>query len=125
MILNARSLKALKHVHPDLIAVIMRAAEKTKHEFIITEGLRTLERQKELFKKGLSKTMNSRHLTGHAVDFAPLIDGELTWKTQAFNPVIDIIDLVATELKIPVEFGARWKTFRDYPHVQLARSKYP
>lgn len=127
MPLNARSMKALKGVHPDLVAVTLEAynlAIRQGNDFIITEGIRTLERQRELFKKGLSKTMNSRHLTGHAIDFAPLIGGELTWKTPAFVPVIACFMAASNQLKIPVESGANWTSFKDYPHIQLPRSKY-
>lgn len=127
MPLNARSLKALKGVHEDLVAVTLEAynlAIRQGNDFIITEGIRTLERQQELFKKGFSKTMNSRHLTGHAIDFAPLIGGELTWKTPAFVPIIACFMAASVQLKIPVESGANWTSFKDYPHIQLPRSKY-
>lgn len=122
--LNARSEKALVGVHPDLVAVVRRAAEILPGGFIVTEGMRTKERQRELFAKGLSKTLNSRHLYGLAVDFAPLLDGDVTWKTPAFLPVIKAFRQAAEELGVAVEFGADWKTFKDYPHVQLSRKVY-
>ena len=123
--LNERSLKALQGVHPDLVRVVHRADELTDLQFIITEGLRTKERQRELFAKGLSKTLNSRHITGHAVDFAPILYGEVTWKTPAFLPIIKAFRKAAEELGIAVEFGADWKTFKDFPHVQLSRKTHP
>lgn len=129
--LNERSEKALVGVHPDLVAVVRRAAEILPGGFILTEGMRSKERQRILFAKGLSKTLNSRHLYGLAVDFAPLIDTdgdgdkEVTWKTPAFLPVIKAFKQAATELNIAVEFGADWKTFKDYPHAQLSRRTHP
>lgn len=122
--LNARSEKALVGVHPDLVAVVRRAAEIMPGGFIITEGMRTKERQRELFAKGLSKTMNSRHLVGLAVDFAPLLDGDVTWKTPAFLPVIKAFRQAAEELKVPIVSGSEWKTFKDYPHIELDRRVY-
>jgi peptidoglycan L-alanyl-D-glutamate endopeptidase CwlK len=122
--LNERSLKALVGVHPDLVAVAKRAAELMPGGFILTEGLRSKERQRELFAKGLSKTMNSRHLVGLAVDFAPLIDGDVTWKTPAFLPVIKAFKTASAELKIPIVSGGDWKTFRDFPHIELDRKVY-
>jgi len=122
--LNERSLKALVGVHPDLVAVVKRAAEIMPGGFIVTEGMRTKERQRELFAKGLSKTMNSRHLVGLAVDFAPLIDGDVTWKTPAFLPVIKAFKTASAELKIPIVSGGDWKTFRDFPHIELDRKVY-
>jgi peptidoglycan L-alanyl-D-glutamate endopeptidase CwlK len=122
--LNERSLKALVGVHPDLVAVTKRAAELMPGGFIITEGMRTKERQRELFAKGLSKTMNSRHLVGLAVDFAPLVGGEVTWKWPAFKPVADAFKAAAKELNTPIVWGGDWKSFRDGPHVELDRKVY-
>jgi len=122
--LNERSLKALVGVHPDLVAVTKRAAELMPGGFILTEGLRSKERQRELFAKGLSKTMNSRHLVGLAVDFAPLIDGDVTWKTPAFLPIIKAFKTASADLKIPIVSGSEWKTFKDYPHIELSRAVY-
>jgi len=92
--------------------------------FILTEGLRSKERQRELFAKGLSKTMNSRHIVGMAVDFAPILYGEVTWKTPAFLPVIKAFKTASAELKIPIVSGSEWKTFKDYPHIELSRAVY-
>lgn len=122
--LNARSEKALVGVHPDLVAVVRRAAEIMPGGFIITEGMRTKERQRELFAKGLSKTMNSRHLVGLAVDFAPLIDGDVTWKWPAFPPVANAFKQAAAELKTPIVWGGDWKQFKDGPHIELDRRVY-
>jgi peptidoglycan L-alanyl-D-glutamate endopeptidase CwlK len=122
--LNERSLKALVGVHPDLVAVAKRAAELMPGGFILTEGLRSKERQRELFAKGLSKTMNSRHIVGMAVDFAPILYGEVTWKTPAFLPVIKAFKTASAELKIPIVSGSEWKTFKDYPHIELSRAVY-
>lgn len=123
--LNTRSLTALKGVHGDLVRVVKRAAELAPGAFIVTEGLRTLDRQRDLFARGLSKTMNSRHLTGHAIDFAPLIDGKVTWKTPAFLPVISAFKQAAADMKVPIVSGGDWRTFKDYPHIELDRKAYP
>jgi len=123
--LNTRSLNALKGVHGDLVRVVKRAAELAPGSFIVTEGLRTLVRQRDLFARGLSKTMNSRHLTGHAIDFAPLIDGKVTWKTPAFLPVISAFKQAAADMKVPIVSGGDWRTFKDYPHIELDRKSYP
>jgi peptidoglycan L-alanyl-D-glutamate endopeptidase CwlK len=123
--LNTRSLSALKGVHPDLVRVVKRAAELAPDSFIVTEGLRNIQRQQELFAKGLSKTMNSRHLTGHAIDFAPLINGKVTWKTPAFLPVISVFKQASKDMKVPIVSGGDWRSFKDYPHIELNRKFYP
>ena len=122
--LNTRSLAALKGVHGDLARVVKRAAELSPTPFIITEGLRTVERQKELVAKGASKTMNSRHLTGHAIDFVPVVGGQITWKWPAFKPVADAFKKAALELGIQIEWGGDFRTFKDGPHIQLSHKVY-
>ncbi len=65
---SQRSENNLKGVNPALVQVVRRALELSIVDFGVTEGLRTVERQKELVAKGASQTMNSRHITGHAID---------------------------------------------------------
>ena len=122
--LNTRSLAALKGVHGDLVRVVKRAAELSPTPFIITEGVRSMERQKELVAKGASKTMNSRHLTGHAIDFVPVVGGQITWKWPAFKPVADAFKKAAQELGIQIEWGGDFRTFKDGPHIQLSHKVY-
>ena len=123
--LSDRSLKALTGVHPDLVRVVQRAAKLSPTPFIVTEGLRTLARQKELVAKGASRTMKSRHLTGHAIDFVPVVGGKITWKWPAFLPVAQAFKQAGAELKIPIVWGGDWKTFKDGPHIELSRKAYP
>ena len=78
--LGKRSKQKLDGVHEDIVAVVELAISKSEYDFTILEGLRSVERQKELVDTGKSTTMNSRHLNGHAVDIAPWpISWE--WKT--------------------------------------------
>jgi peptidoglycan LD-endopeptidase CwlK len=128
--LNDRSINNLVGVHPDLVKVVMEADRLCRlHtpsiEFIITEGVRSLERQKMLFEQHLSGTMNSRHLTGHAIDFAPLIEKRVTWKTPAFLPVIQAFRQAASALSILIKSGSEWRTLKDYPHIELSWKAYP
>lgn len=121
--LGARSLERLKGVHPDLVAVVKLAIQKTEIDFTVLEGLRTIDRQKTLVASGASRTMNSRHLTGHAVDLAPL---PIDWSNrERFRVVADAVKTAAEELSIEIEWGGDFKTFSDMPHFQLARSVYP
>lgn len=126
-----RSLDNLRGVHPDLVKVANRALELSPIDFTITEGLRTVARQKELVAKGLSKTMNSRHITGHAVDFVPL---PVDWNNvEPFITVAKCFLQASKELGIPIRWGGDWnmngdwkdEKFRDLPHAELLRSAYP
>jgi hypothetical protein len=66
--------------------------------------------------------MNSRHLTGHAVDIAPW---PLSWDWEYFYPIEEAMKLAADELEIDLEWGGDWKSFKDGPHWQLSRKTYP
>ena len=121
-VLGNKSRRKLHGVHPDLVAVVKRAIEITEQDFTVLEGLRTLERQQQLYNTGKSKTMNSRHLTGHAVDLAPW---PITWDWDHFYPIADAVKQAADELDIPIEWGGDWKSFPDGPHFQLPWAEYP
>jgi len=125
MRLTPRSMTQLKKVHPDLQKVFLRASEIGDMEFIITEGMRTLERQKELVASGASKTLNSRHLTGHAVDVAIIVGGKARWDWPLYDKLSKDIKKAARELKIPIVWGGDWVKFRDGPHYELDRKVYP
>lgn len=125
IILGEKSLKRLEGVHPDLVRVVKKAAILSSIDFTVLEGLRTLARQKELVGKGASTTMKSRHLTGHAVDLAPMIDGEVRWDWPLYHKLSPIIKAVALAENVPIEWGGDWKTFKDGPHWQLPWKGYP
>jgi len=122
---SKRSLNNLKGVHPHLIEIMMRAIEITEIDFMVIEGLRTKERQAELVKAGASWTMNSRHITGHAVDIVPLLGGEVRWDWPIFYKLAPYIKAAARDCRHPITWGGDWKKFRDGPHWELPRSKYP
>ena len=114
----------LSSVHKDLQKVFYEAITNSPYDFSITEGLRSYARQKELVAAGKSKTLNSRHLTGHAVDFCILIDGKASWDLPKYKEVANHIKAVAKELNIPIVCGVDWKGFVDGPHVQLDAKEY-
>lgn len=119
---SKRSLDNLKGVHPDLVKVVHLALELSPRDFIVTEGVRTIERQKQLVKEGKSKTLNSRHLNGTAIDFVPY---PVSWQPKDFAPVVAAFKAAAARLKVNVECGADWNTFPDHSHVELSRKSYP
>lgn len=123
MTLSSTSLSRLKGVHPDLVRVIKRAAQITKVDFAVVEGLRTLERQKELLKAGATKILKSRHITGHAVDVVPLVDGKARWDWPLYHKLAPFIWAAARAEDVPLEWGGDWKSFPDAPHWQLPRKK--
>jgi peptidoglycan L-alanyl-D-glutamate endopeptidase CwlK len=121
----------LAGLHPDLVRVVERA--RLAMPFIVVEGLRTRERQERLVAIGASRTLNSRHLTGHAVDLAYWLDdgdgapeaGEVRWDWPLARKIAAAMKAAATEEGVVLVWGGDWKTFRDGPHFELSRTRYP
>jgi len=130
---SARSLSNLKGIHPDLRRVLDRALQESPLDFVVTEGLRTIERQRELLRVGASTTLNSRHLTGHAVDLYAWVDLNLNGRvefTEMANPrllrtIADAIKAAAAKENVSIVWGGDWRKFKDMPHVELNRRSYP
>jgi peptidoglycan L-alanyl-D-glutamate endopeptidase CwlK len=123
--LSARSLERLKGVHADLLKLVARASELSPLEFTVLEGVRSLERQRQLVAQGRSQTLNSRHLTGHAVDIAPLERGQPVWDWPAYQRLAEFIKQAARDVNVHVEWGGDWTRFPDGPHWQLPVTEYP
>ena len=123
--LSKRSLDRTVGVHPDLVAVVKRAIEITTVDFVVLEGLRTRERQAKLVASGASRTMNSRHLDGHAVDLGAWVAGTMRWDWPLYYKIADAMKQAAKELNIALEWGGDWRKFKDGPHYQFSRKSYP
>ena len=150
MTLSARCETRLAGVHPDLVRVVRNLAAGGA-VFRVVEGVRTMERQRDLVAAGASQTMNSRHITGHAVDLVPLVDGQPTWDWQWYYPMADAMRAATIAEKVPIIWGGAWgllmsdyttalagqdrykarmktlgvRPFLDGPHFELARAFYP
>lgn len=124
-VLGQRSLDRLKGVHPDLVRVVKRAITLSTQDFSVLEGLRTLARQKALVAAGASRTMNSRHLTGHAVDLGALLNGKVAWDWPLYARIAKAVKEAAKQEGVPIEWGGDWKSFKDGPHFQLPFASYP
>lgn len=126
---SKRSLDNLKGVNSDLVRVLERALEISPADFAVIEGVRTMQKQAENVRKGVSKTMTSKHLTGQAVDILPsAIKPNMSWDIKYFMPVLKAIKQAGDDLGVPLRFGINWKAdptlsidtkFIDAPHVEL------
>ena len=121
---SQRSENNLKGVNPDLVKIVRRALQLSPVDFGITEGLRTVERQRQLVAAGKSQTMNSRHISGHAVDVFAYPTSAGSWEWKYYEQIATAFKQAAKELNIPVEWGGDWKTLKDGPHFQLPHTKY-
>ncbi len=123
--LSPRSLERLGGVHKGLAAIVRRAILLSAVDFTVLEGRRTSARQKLLVEQGASNTMNSRHLSGHAVDLGAWIGGAVRWDWPLYEKINHAMQLAAAEAGVHVEWGGDWKSFRDGPHFQLPWADYP
>lgn len=136
--LGERSLKNLDGVHPNLVKVMKVAIVNSPVDFTITEGVRTLKRQQELYAQGRTKPgikvtnadgikNKSNHQAkadgfGHAVDLYPFFLGQVQVNhkdtIKNLKLISDHIKKVAKELGIGITWGGDWK-FVDCPHFEL------
>lgn len=141
IILGQRSLSRLEGVHPDLVRVVKKAAALSDLDFTVLEGLRTVERQKQLMKQGATRTMNSRHITGHAVDLGAMIGGTVRWDWALYIKLAEVMRSASISENVPIRWGGTWKllsdikgpitakvlsrSFPDGAHHELHRASYP
>lgn len=149
--LSQKSLDRLSGVHPDLMAVVKRAIEITEVDFAVLEGVRSKTRQAQLVASGASKTMDGRHLTGHAVDLGAYVAGSIRWDWGLYYKLAEAVQQAAKELNVQIVWGGVWdralnqigdpadevaayvqrrrdlgkKAFIDGPHFELSRKEYP
>lgn len=122
--LSQRSLRNLVDVHKDLKEVVKTAIRMTSVDFMVIEGVRTYERQRKLVASGASKTMNSRHLTGHAVDLVAWVDGGIRWDWPLYFYIADGMMDAAKSLNVAVEWGGCWRDLREYESAEQAQKAY-
>ena len=112
-----KSKERLNTCHEDLIRLFQDMIICT--DCSILEGHRTMERQKELFKQGKTKTLGSKHLSlpSNAVDVMPYpidwadLEGQHLFATKVYAK--------AMELGIKVKWGGNFKNFYDAPHWEI------
>lgn len=148
--LSQRSRSRLLGVHADLVRVVTLAIQHSAVDFMVVEGVRSSDRQAELVKSGASQTMNSRHLSGHAVDLGAMVEGKLRWDWPLYHDIARAMQRASRELRIPVRWGGCWqllsaigdpeeavadyaaarrrqgrRAFMDGPHFELPADRYP
>lgn len=107
--LSKRSRDRLQGVNPDLVKVVERAIQLTKVDFAVTEGLRTPERQREMYEKGASQIKEGgTHVAGRAVDLAAFIGDRISWELRLYDDIADAMKAAAIELNVGLRWGAAW-----------------
>ena len=115
--LSQRSLDKLVGVKPQLVQVVKLAIDYTTVDFGVTEGLRSVETQREYFIAGKSQTMDSKHLTGDAVDLIAYVAGQASWELNLYDDVANAMKQAAIELNVPIRWGAAW----NVPDIRMWR----
>ena len=106
--LSQKSLDKLVGIDPKLAQVVKLAIDYTKVDFGVTEGLRTIEKQREYFEAGKSQTMSSKHIDGKAVDLVAYVGGTVCWELNVYDDLADAMKAAAIELAVPMRWGAAW-----------------
>jgi hypothetical protein len=107
-ILGDRSKKNLQGVDSRLVAVVTRAIAISVQDFTVIEGLRSPARQRQLVAEGKSQTLDSKHLTGRAVDLAAFSGGQISWKLEQYDEIADAMARSARDVGVAVRWGAAW-----------------
>jgi peptidoglycan LD-endopeptidase CwlK len=150
--LSARSQDELVGVHHDLVRVVHGALARSPVDFAVHDGIRTEAQQQTLVATGVSQTMASRHLTGHAVDLVPYAAGKLRWEWPLLYQIAEAVRQAALTLGVPIRWGGCWdveltstattpeqmaaeysarrraagrRPFLDGPHYELPSRLYP
>lgn len=103
-----RSVKMLTGVNPQLVEVVQYAITVTKVDFAVIEGVRTMARQRELVKQGASQTLNSKHLSGQAVDLMAYIGSRPSWELNLYDDIADAVKEAAIKVGVGIRWGGAW-----------------
>ena len=112
-------------VDPRLIAISDLAIQISAVDFghPADAGKREAERQHQLFLQGKSLCdgyeILSSHQSGKALDFYAYVDGRASWGTEHLAMVAAAFLQAASILGYKLQWGGLWKSFKDYPHVEL------
>lgn len=111
--LSNRSLDRLEGVHPDMVETVKKAIDRTKIDFGVTYGVRSLEEQQRLFNMGRSQTLKSKHLIqdsgfSHAVDLVAYDGSEVVWEINVYDDIADAMASAAKEIGWGIRWGAAW-----------------
>ena len=105
--LSTRSLNNLQGIKPPLVAVVHRAIQITEVDFVVIEGVRALKRQQQLVDQGASQTLDSKHLTGDAVDLAAWL-GTIRWELPLYFKIAEAMKQAAIENCVALRWGGAW-----------------
>lgn len=107
-VLSARSEFNLVGVNSQLVQVARKALGWSDVDFAVTDGVRTLEEQRALVAAGASRTMESKHLTGDAIDLVPFVGDNLRWEMPVICTMAAAVRAAAVDLGVKLRWGGAW-----------------
>jgi len=120
--LGSRSWRNMQGLHPNIGFMVTEAIKITPVDFTVFEGVRTMEKQREYVESGASKTMDSYHLYGLAVDLVPFISGSVRFEEMPMRKVVEACKSVIVAHGLGIENG--WDLWGwDMWHFQMTGSK--
>ncbi|MFC4411766.1 M15 family metallopeptidase [Chungangia koreensis] len=124
-----------KGLHPivaEKSGELVRLSKEQGIEITITDGFRSIEEQNQIYRQGRSNEGNvvtyakggqSYHNFGLAIDFAlSFPDGSVSWDMSYDgngNGKSDWHEVAAIGKELGFEWGGDWRSFKDYPHLQM------
>ena len=117
--LSERSLNNLKGVNKDLAKVMEIAIVNSPYDFVITEGVRSAERQEEMLRTKKSRVRHSKHQDGFAVDIMAYDEnGKGTWEHTYYEAINGHIQEIANLEGVTITWGGTWQMV-DAVHFQI------
>jgi hypothetical protein len=114
-------------LHPYLTFAVEEAIKITEVDFTILNsgGIRTYSQQKKLVDRGLSKTLDSYHQYGLAVDLVAYVNGKPTWEEKYYPKIAEAMKIIINKYGLPIDNGFDLWGW-DMPHWQLTgfKTKY-
>jgi peptidoglycan LD-endopeptidase CwlK len=133
--LNERSKKALEGVDKRLQRIVEKASNIVPFPILVTEGLRSKERQAALYAQGrtapgkvVTWTLKSKHIDGLAVDVVPYINKTIPWDDFLLFCVLGEAMMEAAKAEgVSLRWGYDWdgdgvlreKGETDGPHFEI------
>lgn len=118
--LGKKSLRELIGVHPELAFAVTEAIKVTRQDFTVFDGVRTKKEQEKLVARGVSKTNNSYHLYGLAVDLVAWVEGKPSWDPKYYKEIGIAMKKVIKKHNLDIDWGYEiWGW--DMPHFQLSK----
>lgn len=122
---NTEKLSKVKPLLAEKCQTIIELARGEGFILIVTNGFRSIEEQNKLYaigRRGIpgerkvtnAKGGESNHNSGDAVDFAFIVNGEVSWDEKLYKNNIGRWAKI-----VGLNWGGNWKSFKDFPHVEF------